>query len=171
MAIHRYRFHRSIASSSRSMARLSGFWQDQPRSARSRPTCARWNRTLNSRSITFAIRSVVHRSVLYPQARVPRSRRAGSLLSCAGLSLAGRPGAGLAFSADAPFRRTASRQRMTELCEQPSRRATPLMDRPVFSRSIARQRRFSNSAGLPSGRMGQMVPPLPFHVYYLCSGK
>ncbi len=81
VAIQRYRFHRSIASSSLSMARLSGFWQDQPRSARSRPTCARWKRTLNSRSITFAIRSVVHKSVLYPQASAPRNSSAGSLFS------------------------------------------------------------------------------------------
>src|SRR4030042_3824628 len=36
MAIQRYRFPRSIASSSRSTARRSGFWQDQPRAARTR---------------------------------------------------------------------------------------------------------------------------------------
>jgi hypothetical protein len=133
MAIQRYRFRRSITSLFLSTARRSGFWQDQPRQARSRPTCARWKRTLNSSSITSAIRCVVHRSVPYPQASAPRSRRTGSLFDCAGLSFGGRPGAGVAFSADSPFRRSVSRQRTTELCEQPRRRATPLTDRPLFS--------------------------------------
>lgn len=33
------RFQRAIAASSRSRARRSGFWQDQPNAARRRPTC------------------------------------------------------------------------------------------------------------------------------------
>lgn len=153
MAVHRYRFHLSIASSSRSIARRSGFWHDQPRSSRRRPTCARWKRTPNSRRTSSAMRFVVHRSVLYPHAMAPRNRSVGNFFNCAGRSFVGRPGAGLAVSPESPRRRSVSRQRMTELCEQPRRRATAVIDRPDFSNSTARRRRLSSSAGLPCGRM------------------
>lgn len=39
--VQRYRFQRSMAASSRSIARRSGFWHDQWRAMSTRPTCAR----------------------------------------------------------------------------------------------------------------------------------
>src|SRR2546422_6055844 len=57
ISTHRYRLQRAMAVSSRSIARRSGFWHDQPKSLSTRPTWARWNRTPNARLITVAIRS------------------------------------------------------------------------------------------------------------------
>jgi hypothetical protein len=41
IVVQRYRFQRSMAASSRSSARRSGFWHDQSRALSTRPTCAR----------------------------------------------------------------------------------------------------------------------------------
>src|SRR5881628_1057116 len=103
--------------------------------------------------MTVAIRPVVQRSVSKSQVVAPRSRRRGSCRCCAVVNFGGRPGAGFAVKALRPRRRTASRQRITELCEHPSRRATSVTDAPAFSSSIPRRRRRSNSSGLPCGRM------------------
>src|SRR6266852_2302832 len=140
-----------MAASSRSMARRSGFWHDHARAVRTRPTCALCRRTPNSRWITVAIRRVVHSSVSKPHAEAPRSKRRGSFARCRAVNFGGRPGAGLAVKAAGPRRATASRHRMTELWEHPSRRATSVIDAPAFNRSTARRRRLSNSSGLPWG--------------------
>ena len=39
--VQRYRFQRSMAASSRSIARRAGFWHDHARAVSTRPTCAR----------------------------------------------------------------------------------------------------------------------------------
>src|SRR5438552_1146456 len=103
--------------------------------------------------MTVAMRPVVQRSVSNFQVVAPRRRRRGSCRCCAAVNFDGRPGAGLAVKALRPRRRTASRQRITELCEHPSRRATSVTDAPAFSSSIPRRRRRSSSSGLPCGRM------------------
>src|SRR2546427_199377 len=103
--------------------------------------------------MTVAIRPVVQRSVSNFQVVAPRRRRRGSCRCCAAVNFDGRPGAGFAVKALRPRRRTASRQRITELCEHPSRRATSVTDAPAFSSSIPRRRRRSSSSGLPCGRM------------------
>src|SRR5205809_7072524 len=103
--------------------------------------------------MTVAIRPVVQRSVSKSQAVAPRRRRRGSCRCCAAVNFGGRPGAGFAVKALRPRRRTTSRQRITELCEHPSRRATSVTDAPAFSSSIPRRRRRSSSSGLPCGRM------------------
>jgi hypothetical protein len=147
-----------MAASSRSIARRSGFWHDQPSAVSTRPTWARWSGTPNSRWITAAIRRVVQRSVSNPHAAAPLSNSRGNLARCRPDNFGGRPVAGFACNAVGPRRRTASRQRITELWEHPSRRATPVTDAPAFSKSIARRRRRSNSSGLPCGRMPRMYP-------------
>jgi hypothetical protein len=149
--VQRYRFQRSMAASSRSIARRSGFWHDHARAVSTRPTCARCRRTPNSRWITVAIRWVVHSSVSNPQAAAPRSKRRGSVARWRAVNFGGRPGAGLAVKAVGPRRATASRHKMTELWEQPSRRATSVIEAPAFKRSTARRRRRSSSSGLPWG--------------------
>src|SRR5947207_6161559 len=103
--------------------------------------------------MTVAMRPVVQRSVSNFQVVAPRRRRRGSCRCCAAVNFDGRPGAGLAVKALRPRRRTTSRQRITELCEHPSRRATSVTDAPAFSSSIPRRRRRSSSSGLPCGRM------------------
>src|SRR2546428_8471218 len=105
--------------------------------------------------MTVAIRPVVQRSVSKSQVVAPRRRRRGSCRCCAVVNFGGRPGAGFAVKAWRPRRRTASRQRITELCEHPSRRATSVTEAPAFSSSIPRRRRRSSSSGLPGGRMPQ----------------
>src|SRR5437899_7079079 len=105
--------------------------------------------------MTVAIRPVVQRSVSKSQVVAPRRRRRGSCRCCAAVNFGGRPGAGFAVKAWRPRRRTASRQRITELCEHPSRRATSVTEAPAFSSSIPRRRRRSSSSGLPGGRMPQ----------------
>jgi hypothetical protein len=142
-----------MAASSRSSARRSGFWHDQPSSISTRPTWARWSRTRNSRWMTVAIRRVVHRSVSNPHVLAPRSKSWGSRARCCSDNFGGRPLAGLARSAAEPRRRTVSRQRITELCEHPTRRATSVMEAPAFSKSMARRRRRSSSSGVPRGRI------------------
>src|SRR5713226_9264405 len=105
--------------------------------------------------MTVAIRPVVQRSVSYSQVVAPRRRRRGSCRCCAAVNFGGRPGAGFAVKAVSPRRRTASRQRITELCEHPSWRATSVTNAPAFSNSIPRRRRRSSSSGLPCGRMSR----------------
>jgi len=141
----RWRPHRARS------ARRSGFWHDQFRAVSTRPTCARWRDTPNSRWMTRAMRRVVQRSVSKPHAEAPRSKRWGSFARCRVVNFGGRPEAGFAFKAVRPRRRTASLQRMTELCEHPSRPATSVIEAPAFTRSIARRRRRSSSSGLPAG--------------------
>ncbi len=144
-----------MAASSRSIARRSGFWHDQSKALSTRPTCARCRRTPNSRRITVAIRRVVHSAVSKPHASAPRSKRRGNFARCRAVNLGGRPGAGFAFNAAEPRRRTASRHRITELWQQPSRRATSVMEAPAFNRSTARRRRRSSSSGLPCGLISE----------------
>ena len=151
MAVHRYRFQCATASSSRSTARLSGFWHDHPSRLSSRLTCARCSSTPNSRRITLAIRWVVHNSVVNPDAIAPWIKRRGSLFNCFELNLGGRPGVGRDCNASGPRRLTRSRHKMTELCEQPRRRATSVIDAPPSRSAMARRRRRSSSCGLPRG--------------------
>ena len=151
MAAHRYRLQCAMAASSRSNARRSGFWHDQPNRLSNRPTCARCSSTPNSRRITVAIRRVVHSSVVNPDAVAPWSNRRGSFFNCFALNFGGRPEAGRACSASGPRRLTRSRHKMTELCEQPRRRATSVIDAPPSNSAMACRRRRSSSCGLPCG--------------------
>jgi hypothetical protein len=66
-----------------------------------------------------------------PGLGAPWSKTWDSLPRCCLDNFGGRPAAGFARSAAGPRRRTASRQRMTELCEHASRRATSVMEVPV----------------------------------------
>ncbi len=151
MAAHPYRFQCAMVSSSRSTARRSEFRDHHPNRLSSRLTCARCSSTPNSRRITVAIRWVVHSSVVNPNATAPWISRRGSRFKCFALNFGGRPGAGRAGNASGPRRLTRSRHKMTELCEQPRRRATSVIDVPPSSSVMARRRRRSSSCGLPCG--------------------
>ena len=64
--VQRRVFQRVIAASSRSRARRAGRWSDQPNRRSSRQTWLGWCRMPVSRSMTWAMRGSVHRSVLNP---------------------------------------------------------------------------------------------------------
>lgn len=64
-------------------------------------------------------RRVVHKSVVYPQARGPLKRIRTNPCFCRFVSLGGRPAIGLGFRASLPPRRRCSRHRCTELAEHP----------------------------------------------------
>src|SRR5574341_661683 len=172
---HSARFHRAMAASSRSRARRSGFCGVQPRAWRSRPTWSGWYWMPKWRSITSATRAVVHRSVRYPWASDPRrSRRTRCCRWCL-VSFGGRPGETPTRKPRSPRRRTASRQRITELAAQCSHRATAWSEWPSCTSVKATRRRASSTAADPRGRMvaallvGQRGQPLLLH--YLCRSQ
>ena len=163
---HSSRFQRRIASSSRSMALRSGFWQLQPRACNRRPIWLRWYRTSNRTLITSAIRCVVQRSVRYPWDIAPlrRSRRRRSF--CRSVSFGGRPGVGLGRNACLPPRRYALRHRITETALHPTRRAVSLSEYPALNQSSARSRRRSNSSAVPHGLIANALP-MNARYYYI----
>lgn len=163
------RFQRSIASSSRSMARRSGFWWVQPNSRINRPMWSLWYRTPNFALMSSAIRCVVHKSVRYPWAIGPLRRYRTRRSFCFALSLGGLPGTGFGFKASSPPSAKASRHRMTLLALHPTHRATSLSERFSLRSSMARRRRSSNVAGEPLGRMGSILfPRCSSILHYLC---
>ena len=150
---HSSLFHRAMRSSSRSNARRSGFWQLKPIPRRIRPTWSRSYLTPNVLSMTSAIREVVHSSVWYPCAIAPLSSIRASVLFCRRLRRGGRPGdARTSYTRSFSLRRR-SRQRITELGAQPTRRATSLRDSPSSRRFNARLRRSAIKSGEPLGRI------------------
>ena len=131
---HWVRFHSSMTSSLRWLARRSGFWYVHSTKAMTRPMWSRWYRTPKCFSMTSAIRAVVHKSVRYPFAKGPFSSSSSSRTSCLSVSLRGRPEAGLGFSPPPGSASRALRQRITELAWLPTRLATSLRENP-WSRS------------------------------------
>src|SRR5574341_188726 len=150
---HSSRFHRAMAVSSRWRARRSGFCGVQPRAWRRRPTWSGGYRTPKCRSITSATRAVVHRSVRYPWASDPLRSSRPRCCRWDLVSFGGRPGEAPTRKARSPRRRTASRQRITELAAQRSHRATAWSEWPSFTSVRATRRRASSTAADPRGRM------------------
>jgi len=150
-------FQRLISFSSRSKARLSGFWWVHPSSRINRPIWSRWYRTPKFASMRSAIRCVVHKSVRYPWARGPFRRDRTKQSFCRVLSLGGRPGTAFGFSAASPPSATASRHRITLLGLHPILRATSFKERPSSNSRIARRRRSSKAPGEPLGRIGSIL--------------
>src|SRR3989304_5281355 len=93
---------RSIASSSRWVARSTGFWRLPFRRFKSRPTWAGWYLTPNSRWISQATPGCVHTSSRKPKCRAPLASSPGSFSICSSLSFGVGPGAGLLRSASPP---------------------------------------------------------------------
>lgn len=150
---HSFSFQFSIASSSRSTALRSGFWEVQSMECNNLPTWSLWYPTPNFASISWEIRAVVHRSVRYPCTRGPSSKYSTRSPRCSSLSLVGRPGVGLGFNAAFPPACSASRHLITELASQPIRRATSFSENPFLTSATALRLRLSNSSAAPFGLM------------------
>jgi hypothetical protein len=151
---HFVRFHCSIALSSCCQGRFFGFWQLHRRPIMMRPMWSRWYRTPKVRSITSAMRAVVHNSVWYPLSTAPFRRILTKRRFCASVSRAGRPGAGRAESPPSPSLSRASRHRITALAWHLTFRPTSRNDIPESSNFMALRRRFSSDCGEPIGRIG-----------------
>jgi hypothetical protein len=150
---HSCRTKRRMAVSSRSRARLRGFWWLQPSRCISRPTWSRWYRTWNLRRMTSAIRAVVHSCVGYPDANAPARRIRSRTLQLAAPSLGGLPGEDRTRRPLVPPAALISRHRITELAEQPIWRATSFNERPSSRSPNALRRRSSNSSAEPRSRI------------------
>jgi len=150
---HSCRTKRRMAVSSRSRARLRGFWWLQPSRCISRPTWSRWYRTWNLRRMTSAIRAVVHSCVGYPDANAPARRIRSRTVQLAAPILGGLPGEDRTRRPFVPPALLISRHRITELAEQPIWRATSFSERPSSRSPNARRRRSSNSSAEPRSRI------------------
>lgn len=153
--------HPSIASSSRSRARRSGFWLVHFR--RFFKMTRTWSGRYwmpKSRRMTAVTRWAVHNSVVHPFARAPFKRIRSSRRSWDGLIRLGLPGWGIGSSPDGPFW-DISRQRNTELSLDPTISATSDGGLPCFSSPTALRRRRSNSSADPSGLISHFPWFLP----------
>ena len=169
---HRLFFHRRIASSSRSNARVVGLWQLHPSCLSTFQTCPEWYRTPHSRSIRSATLQAVHRPVSYPSASGPRFSASRILSRSASERRGFRPARPACFSPDMPDSLSCRAQRLTDCRCTPTRRATSASWIPFFSSFAARMRRFSSAskfrftpAGFP---MHWSIQQLTKNVTILC---
>ena len=102
--------------------------------------------------MTSATRRVVHTSVEYPRAMGPLTRILTNRFKSRGLSLGGRPGAGLALKPSSPRLRTASRHRFTVVGGQPRSLPTRYKLSPWSTIDTPSRRRTSSSSADPFGR-------------------
>ena len=151
---HRSSHQRATASSSRSRARRSGFWQLHPIRRRIRQTCDGWYLTPNVRLITSATRASVQSSVGKPAARAPLRRMLSNSWSWSAVNRAGRPGWGLARRASIPPSSSFRFHPDTADGAAPTKRATSRTPLPCNSRLAAIRRRSSNASALPFGLIG-----------------
>src|SRR2546422_2775011 len=131
---HCTRFQCRIRASLRSFARPTGRWQLQPIWASTRPTWSRWYRTPKRRWIRSATRLVVHSSVVYPQARGPRTSSSSKRRSWSAVILAGRPARPAFFRPASPSRSSCCCQRPTDWRCTPRRRPISAGLRPPLSK-------------------------------------
>ncbi len=157
---HSTRFQRAMASSFRSIARPVGRWQLQPMRTRNLHTCALWYRTPNSRSITSATRSQVHRFVAYPAASGPDSRMSPKRSTSSSLNRGLRPARPAPRRASTPFKSTSAAHRLTDCRCTPTRRATSACGTPALRSFAAFNRRRSNSSKSRCTPRGLPIPTI-----------
>src|ERR1035437_4164269 len=139
------RFQLRTASSLRSMARFSGFWELKPSEPRIRQMCAWLKRTACMRSMTTPTRLRVHRSVPNPCSVGPCNSAARTLASCAWSSCAGRPRSGTARKASMPPSSSNAFHVYTVWRATPTASATSAQPLPFCSIRPARSRFFAAS--------------------------
>ena len=137
---------RSMASSSRSVAWRAGRCRLQPIRRSTFQTCPGWYLTPVTFSITSATRARVHRSVGYPFALGPFWRARSTLARSASVTLRGRPGSPVRFSACFPPTFHSLCQSETVWWETSSSRPMSAWDIPLVNRSAARIRVASMAA-------------------------
>jgi hypothetical protein len=169
---HRFFFHRRIASSSRSMARVVGLWQLHPSLFSNFQTCPVWYRIPHSRSIRSATLQAVQRLVSYPSASGPRFSPSRMLSKSASDKRGFRPARPAFFSPDMPDSLSCRAQRFTDCRCTPTRRATSASWIPCFSNFAACMRRLSSTSKLrftPAGfPMQWSIQQVPKYVTILC---
>jgi hypothetical protein len=154
--------HAAIASSSRSAARCTGTCGLNPSRCSSSDVPRSVYRMRNSRPISAATRSSVHRwSSLQPHTAGPASSAARSRSSCAPLSRHAAPPGPLDASAARPPSRQRRRHAYAELHETRSRRATSGGVTPSANHSAACNRTLSRLARPAADRpppSGYLIP-------------
>ena len=140
--------HFRIASSSRWLARVTGFCGVHPIALRRRLTWAGWYEIPNSRSITLPIRAHVHNSPRKPYASAPCHRNSGIRSSWSFFNLLGAPGRSLSHNDPTPCRSAALHHLQTADLVTPKASAiAPSLQ--CSSRSLtARSRRASFQVGV-----------------------
>src|SRR6478672_737732 len=116
--------HSSMAAASRSKARRSGFWLENPNCPSNRQMWTSLYRTPNSRSIHKRTRLSVHSGVVKPCSSGPSSNATYSRDNSAAPSRAGRPPLLMSRNASIPCASSTSRQRYTVCRGAPTARAT-----------------------------------------------
>jgi hypothetical protein len=140
-----YRFHRWIASSSRSMAFPAGRWQLQPNERNTRDTWLGWYETPQNCSITIATRGKVHRPLWNPWDCGPSWRTRFRWTFCRASRRDRRPNRPALRSPRTPSVLNALAQRETDISLIPSWRATSACDRPLRKSLAASRRRCSST--------------------------
>lgn len=169
----RTRFHRRMAASSRSSARLAGRCGVQPRERSRRQACTVEYLTPHSCSISSATRQAVHRLVPYPKASGPRFRPLTMRRRSVAESCGGRPARGARFNAGRPPSVNCLAHRFTDWRCAPTRRATSASGMPCARSRAARRRRCSRlirSSFTPAGcPMRESINELVVIVTILCN--
>src|SRR5512133_1540116 len=140
--------HRAISASLRSTALRAGRCRLHRILLRRRHTCPGWCATPVTRSITWATRASVHRSLSNPAATAPRSSTRRTRASWAGPSWTGLPWRAVRIPAAPPPRQRAY-QRLAVCADTPSWWATAALVLPWANRSAACIRRRSNHCRSP----------------------
>ena len=169
---HRLFFHRRIASSSRSIARVVGLWQLHPSFFSTFQTCPEWYRIPHSRSIRSATLQAVQRPVSYPSASGPRFRASRIFSRSTSERHGFRPARPACFSPAMPDSLSCRAQRFTDCRCTPTWRATSASWIPFFRSFAACRRRFSSASKLrftPAGfPMHWSIHQIPKNVTILC---
>ncbi len=144
--VQRRVFQRVIAASSRSRARRAGRWSDQPNRRSSRQTWLGWCRMPVSRSMTWAMRGSVHRSVLNPCRPGPARSAWSTFASSVAPNRGRRPARPAPFNPVRPLFFHAWYQWWALTRVTPSVRATATCDSPRANSRAACSRRASIAA-------------------------
>ena len=137
---------RAISTSSRWLARSTGFWRLQPILLNRRPTCSMLYVTPNSRLITARTRARVHTSPRNPYASGPCASNSGKCWSCPAESRGFGPPPFRLRSAASPPSLTAVNHWLTAPDVTPSASAIRVWFHPFCFSSQARNRRASRQS-------------------------
>src|SRR5450631_1255978 len=140
------RLKRRTTSSSRSIARRSGLWLENPNPPRMRQTCTALYRCANSRSMRWRTRLMVQSGVPKPCAGAPSTSNWRNRSNCSGDSCAGRPPTLISRSASMPPSSRMPTQVYTVWRATPTALATSAGFLPAFSIRPALTRRLTASS-------------------------
>ena len=162
--------HRSMASSSRWLARRTGFCTLQPQSRRIRLTWAGWYETPNSRRITSATREQVHMSPRKPKVSTPLFNSSGIRARCSGVKRGVGPGTLRVRNASIPPSRPRFSHWLIAPCVTPNASAIRHCFQPFWCSSQARKRRASRQSVGRLDRDFSIAPSIP-QVYNSMQGS